>query len=232
MAPQGRRRHALSRDGEMSRRRSSSRSATATPSASRATTRRPRRRSRSIPTSSSASPMSIRAGPTAWSCSSTRSRTSKLKGVKFGPIYNGVALSDPRLEPVYEYLQQEQPAADHAHGHDLRPQRADRHGPGASMSSRSRCDYPDLMMILAHMGHPWYEDCIVVVAQAAQRLLRGVGALLPALAVLQHPDRRAGIQDHRQDLLRHRFPVRARRGIGRRACSTSTTSSRAPGCRG
>jgi predicted TIM-barrel fold metal-dependent hydrolase len=29
----------------------------------------------------------------------------KLKGVKFGPIYNGVALSDPRLVPVYEYLQ-------------------------------------------------------------------------------------------------------------------------------
>src|SRR6185436_2005076 len=22
--------------------------------------------------------------------------------------------------------------------------------------------YPDLVMILAHMGHPWYEDCIVV----------------------------------------------------------------------
>ena len=29
----------------------------------------------------------------------------RLKGVKFGPIYNGVALSDPRLEPVYEYCQ-------------------------------------------------------------------------------------------------------------------------------
>ncbi len=28
-----------------------------------------------------------------------------LKGAKFGPIYNGVALEDPRLEPVYEYLQ-------------------------------------------------------------------------------------------------------------------------------
>ena len=28
----------------------------------------------------------------------------KLKGVKFGPIYNGVSLLDPRLEPVYQYL--------------------------------------------------------------------------------------------------------------------------------
>ncbi len=28
-----------------------------------------------------------------------------LKGVKFGPIYNGVPLSNPRLVPVYEYCQ-------------------------------------------------------------------------------------------------------------------------------
>ena len=33
------------------------------------------------------------------------SRTCGLKGVKFGPIYNGVSLLDPRLEPVYDYLQ-------------------------------------------------------------------------------------------------------------------------------
>ena len=26
-----------------------------------------------------------------------------LNGVKFGPIYNGVALDDPRLEPIYRY---------------------------------------------------------------------------------------------------------------------------------
>jgi predicted TIM-barrel fold metal-dependent hydrolase len=26
-----------------------------------------------------------------------------LRGVKFGPIYNGVALCDPRLKPVYRY---------------------------------------------------------------------------------------------------------------------------------
>ena len=28
----------------------------------------------------------------------------KLRGVKYGPIYNGVPLSDPRMTPVYEYL--------------------------------------------------------------------------------------------------------------------------------
>lgn len=28
-----------------------------------------------------------------------------LKGAKFGPIYNGVALSDPRMEPVLAFLQ-------------------------------------------------------------------------------------------------------------------------------
>jgi len=85
-----------------------------------------------------------------------------LKGVKFGPIYNGVALSDPRLDPVYAYCQRHNiPLTMHmgttfARNAPVELGRAVHVEPVALR-------YPDLTMILAHMGHPWYEDCIAVV---------------------------------------------------------------------
>ena len=84
-----------------------------------------------------------------------------LKGVKFGPIYNGVHLSDPRLEPVYEYLQKNNiPLTMHmgttyARNAPVELGRAIHVEPVA-------LKYPDLTMILAHMGHPWYDEAIVV----------------------------------------------------------------------
>jgi predicted TIM-barrel fold metal-dependent hydrolase len=70
-----------------------------------------------------------------------------LKGVKYGPIYNGVALDDPRMTPIYEHCARNAPVdlgrAIHVEPVALR--------------------YPELKMILAHMGHPWYEDTIAVV---------------------------------------------------------------------
>ena len=85
-----------------------------------------------------------------------------LRGVKFGPIYNGVALSDPRLDPIYDYCQRNNiPLTMHM---------------GTTFARNAPVDlgraihvepvalrYPDLVMILAHMGHPWYDDCIAVV---------------------------------------------------------------------
>jgi len=85
-----------------------------------------------------------------------------LRGVKFGPIYNGVDLSDPRLDPVYSYCQKNNlPLTMHM---------------GTTFARQAPVDlgraihvepvalrYPDLTMVLAHMGHPWFEDCIAVV---------------------------------------------------------------------
>ena len=45
------------------------------------------------------------------------------------------------------------------------------------MSSALALRYPELKMIMAHMGHPWFEECAVVVAQAAERLCRDLGHL-------------------------------------------------------
>lgn len=85
-----------------------------------------------------------------------------LKGVKFGPIYNGVPLSDPRLDPVYEYCQRNNiPLTMHmgttfARNAPIDLGRAIHVEPVALR-------YPDLTLVLAHMGHPWFEDCIAVV---------------------------------------------------------------------
>ena len=84
-----------------------------------------------------------------------------LKGVKFGPIYNGVPLSDPRLTPVYEYCQKRNiPLTMHmgttfARNAPVELGRAIHVEPVA-------LKYPDLVMVLAHMGHPWFDECIVV----------------------------------------------------------------------
>jgi len=84
-----------------------------------------------------------------------------LKGAKFGPIYNGVPLWDKRLEPVYEYLQRNNlPLTMHmgttfARNAPIELGRAIHVEPVA-------LKYPDLTMVLAHMGHPWYDEAIVV----------------------------------------------------------------------
>jgi len=85
-----------------------------------------------------------------------------LKGVKFGPIYNGVPLSDPRLTPVYEYCAgRDLPITMHmgttfARNAPLELGRAIHAEPIALR-------YPELKMIFAHMGHPWYEETIALV---------------------------------------------------------------------
>ena len=84
-----------------------------------------------------------------------------LKGVKYGPIYNGVALSDPRLDPVYEYCQKHNiPLTMHMGTTYARNAPVDM---GRAIHVEPvALKYPDLTMILAHMGHPWYGDCIAV----------------------------------------------------------------------
>jgi predicted TIM-barrel fold metal-dependent hydrolase len=85
-----------------------------------------------------------------------------LKGVKFGPIYNGVALSDPRLDPVYEYCQRHNiPLTMHMGTTFARNAPVDM---GRAIHVEPvALRYPDLTMVLAHMGHPWSDDCIAVV---------------------------------------------------------------------
>ena len=84
-----------------------------------------------------------------------------LKGAKFGPIYNGVPLSDKRMAPVLEYLQKHNlPLTMHMGTTFVRnaPVELGR----AIHIEPVAMQYPDLTIIMAHMGHPWYEECVVV----------------------------------------------------------------------
>jgi uncharacterized protein len=84
-----------------------------------------------------------------------------LKGVKFGPIYNGVSLLDPRMEPFYRYLVK--------HNLPLTMHMGTTFGANAPIRQGRPLDvdtvanrHPDLKMIMAHMGHPWWEEAIVI----------------------------------------------------------------------
>ena len=99
--------------------------------------------------------------PIAWSCCGTRSKTSVLRGVKYGPIYNGVHLNDPRMEPIYEYcVQHDLPLTMHMGTTFARNAPAELGRPIYVDDVARR--HPDLKMVMAHMGHPWYEECIIV----------------------------------------------------------------------
>ena len=85
-----------------------------------------------------------------------------LKGIKYGPIYNRVPLDDSRLEKVYQYcIKNNLPITLHM---------------GTTFASNTLLDlgrplhvdaiaqkFPYLKIILAHMGHPWCDECIAVI---------------------------------------------------------------------
>lgn len=85
-----------------------------------------------------------------------------LRGVKFGPIYNAVALDDPRLTPVYEYcIANDLPLTLHM-GITYTA------GAPADLGRPIHVDalalsHPELKIVMAHLGHPWCEECIVIV---------------------------------------------------------------------
>lgn len=85
-----------------------------------------------------------------------------LVGVKYGPIYNGVHLSDPRLQPIYSYCEKNDiPITLHMGTTYARQAPIDLGRP--LHVEPVALQYPDLKICMAHMGHPWFEECIVVV---------------------------------------------------------------------
>lgn len=85
-----------------------------------------------------------------------------LKGVKFGPIYNGVALDDPRLEPICKYcVANNLPLTMHM-GTTFAKDFSNRLGNPMAVEDLAR-RFPDLKLIMAHMAHPWFEECVTIV---------------------------------------------------------------------
>jgi len=83
-----------------------------------------------------------------------------LKGVKFGPIYNNVGMDDERMKPVYAYCQANDiPLTLHMGTTFTHNSQID-FGRPLHVDAVARA-YPDLKIIMAHMGHPWTADCAI-----------------------------------------------------------------------
>lgn len=85
-----------------------------------------------------------------------------LRGLKMGPIYAGFDPRDPRCEPVYDYCQQNgMPIIFHT-GTTF-----NREAPLAFgrpwLWDEVAVRYPDLRIVLAHLGHPFAGECISVI---------------------------------------------------------------------
>jgi uncharacterized protein len=85
-----------------------------------------------------------------------------LKGLKLGPIYAGFDPRDSICDPVYRYCQDRGvPILFHT-GTTF-----NREAPlGVSrpwLIDEVAIRYPQLRMVMAHLGHPFYEECLVVI---------------------------------------------------------------------
>ena len=84
------------------------------------------------------------------------------RGIKLGPIYQGVHPHDPRYYKIYEYCQKyglvilTHMAAVFVSGVYLEYARP-------ILMDKVACDFPDLRIILAHLGHPWIDETIAIV---------------------------------------------------------------------
>lgn len=86
----------------------------------------------------------------------------KLAGVKMGPIYAGFDPRDERCTPVYEYCQKRGvPILFHAGTtfNRVAPLAYGRSWIFDEVAVR----FPELRMVLAHVGHPFFDECLVVI---------------------------------------------------------------------
>ena len=85
-----------------------------------------------------------------------------LVGVKMGPMYAGFDPRDARCDPVYAYCQEQGlPILFHSGTTFVRAAPLEFTRPWLFDAVAIR--YPELRMVLAHVGHPFCEECLVVI---------------------------------------------------------------------
>ena len=89
-------------------------------------------------------------------------KTLGAKMLKLGPIYQGIHPHDSRYRPIYTYCQN--------HGLPIITHMAATFASGVPMEyarpilmEQVACEYPDLKIILAHLGHPWEGEAITAI---------------------------------------------------------------------
>ncbi len=88
--------------------------------------------------------------------------TLGLRGVKMGPIYAGFDPRDPRCDPVYAYCQR--------HGLPIMFHTGTTFNHAAPLGfsrpwlfDEVAIRYPELHIVLAHLSHPFAEECLAVI---------------------------------------------------------------------
>lgn len=85
-----------------------------------------------------------------------------LRGLKMGPIYAGLDPRDQRCRPVYEYCQTKGiPIIFHTGTTFNRGAPLEFGRP--SLFDQVAIQYPELRTVLAHLGHPFYDECLAVI---------------------------------------------------------------------
>ena len=88
--------------------------------------------------------------------------TLKLRGVKMGPMYAAFDPRDPHCDPVYTYCQEQGlPILFHVGTtfNSAAPLKYSR----PWLWDEIAIKYPALRMVLAHVGHPFSDECLVVI---------------------------------------------------------------------
>jgi predicted TIM-barrel fold metal-dependent hydrolase len=99
----------------------------------------------------------------------------RLSGVKMGPVYAGFDPRDERCDPIYRYCQQRGvPILFHTGTTFNRAAPLGLSRPWLFDEVAIR--YPELRMVLAHVGHPFCEECLVVIRKH-QHMYADIAAL-------------------------------------------------------
>jgi len=86
----------------------------------------------------------------------------KLRGLKLGPIYQNIHPMDQRVQPIYEYCQRHNlPIL--IHQGTTFPRRAPLKFASPLLLEDVALGYPNLVMVIAHLGHPWMAETIVLI---------------------------------------------------------------------
>lgn len=100
-----------------------------------------------------------------------------LRGLKLGPIYQNYDPTDRAADPVYEFAQSRQlPIL--IHQATTFPSTGHLRYALPIMLDEVAIRYPELKIVLAHMGHPWEADCVVTVRKH-RNLYTDISALHP-----------------------------------------------------
>ena len=86
----------------------------------------------------------------------------KLRGVKLGPIYQNIHPTDSRMMAVYEFCQVHRlPIM--IHQGTTFPRKAPLKYSFPILLEDVALQFPDLKMVIAHLGHPWIDDTLVLI---------------------------------------------------------------------